>query len=77
MVVLRLCDRGPWNRVATPVSQGKWLKCRSISFFGFFAIYEPKTCHDDISGMTDGDAVGIFDSVVMMVEGVEKSWLKE
>lgn len=64
--------------MATPVSQGKWLKCRSVfRSFGFFAIYEPKTCHDDISGMRDGDAVGVFDSVVMMVEGMKESWLKE
>lgn len=50
IVVLCLCDRGTGS---TSVGQGKgkWLKCRSILFFGFFASYQPQTCDDDHSGV--------------------------
>lgn len=67
-----LCDRGTGWLLRRP--GGNWLKCRSISFSWFFAIYEPKTCDDEISGMWEWDDGEFWgeDSVVMMVDGVEE-----
>lgn len=80
LVLMRLrCSRGcafaTVERGGCSVGRGgNWLKCRSISFSWFFAIYEPKTCDDEISGMWEWDdgEFWVEDSVVMMVDGVEE-----